>query len=375
MTKHAVAKEVIIYGGGIAGIMLAKQLSDSVNVTLVDPNAYFEIPMATPRSLVTPEFAKKAIIPFSEAVPKARHIQGKLIQLSQADGLVQLHDGQQIKLQGNVTVLATGNTFSNPLMRAFESSAQERQNFYVRYSQQLETSTHILIVGGGPIGVEVAGEITESYPEKLVTILESGPRLLSGTTAAASQAAAVELTNRGVTVIVDEKLVSADSQPTEVFTSPGIAITSRGRKIAYDLIIWCIGGKPNTSYMNPYLSSALNHQNRIKVSPKLRVADYQTVFALGDITDLDENKMAWHIEGQVKKAEYNIRQVLAGHTEDQHLKTYKAQTGNPKMAVTLGTQQGVLYLPVIGVITCPALTSIAKSSHMLVPKFRKALDV
>ena len=75
-------KSIVIYGGGMAGTFLAKKLCQSFAVTLVDSNEYFEIPMATPRSMVDANFAEQAIIPFKHALPKVQHIQGHLMQLN-----------------------------------------------------------------------------------------------------------------------------------------------------------------------------------------------------------------------------------------------------------------------------------------------------
>lgn len=50
-------KRVVIYGGGVAGAHLAKELVETGSVTLADPNVYFEVPIAARRGLVRPEFA------------------------------------------------------------------------------------------------------------------------------------------------------------------------------------------------------------------------------------------------------------------------------------------------------------------------------
>ncbi|MBC9252824.1 NADH dehydrogenase [Pseudomonas alcaligenes] len=375
MSKAAAGSKVVIYGGGMAGAILAKELCSVAEVTLVDPNDYFEVPMAAPRSLVHPSFAEKAIVPFRQALPGVRHLRGKLTELTKSGGLVTLSSGQRINVSGDVSVLATGSSFSNSLMRASDATAGERKGFYSRYSQRIAEAERILIVGGGPIGIEVAGEISESYPNKQITILEAGPRVLAGTTVAASQFAVSVLSQRGVTILTGEKLVDSESTPRDVFSNAGVATTSSGRKIAYDLIVWCVGGKPNTDYMRPNFASLLNEKGQIKVTQNLRVVGKADLFALGDITDLDENKMAWHIAAQVKNSAFNIRQVLSGKSSEKSLKKHKAQTGNPMMAVTLGSQMGVVHLPVVGLIKCPALTRAAKAGHMLVPKYRKILGV
>lgn len=369
--KSEIQKHVVIFGGGMAGATLAKQLAKEAQVTLVDPNDYFEVPMAAPRNLVKPAFAEQAIIPFAQALPNVTHVRGKLVEMEAGQGWVETGDGQKMRVGGDVNVLATGSFFSNPLMRANGATDVERKAFYRKYQQQIARANKILIVGGGPIGVEVAGEISENYPDKVITIVESGPRLLAGTSAEASAHATSVLRQRGVTIIVGERLQNAASTPQDVFTTGGQAQTSTDRDIAYDLIIWCVGGRPNTGYMQPHLAHLLNAQGRIRVTPQLRVEGSDTLFALGDITDLDENKMAWHIAGQVKHAATNIRRVLSGQRLSAQLVTHTAQTGNPMMAVSLGSQQGVLHLPFIGVVRSPWFTRKAKAAHMLVPKYRK----
>lgn len=375
MSTSTENKRIVIYGGGMAGAILAKNLSAEFEVTLVDPNDYFEVPMATPRSLVTPEFAEQAIIPFSQALPKVHIVRGTLTEFDGRSGMVKLCEGTQMRLHGDVTVLATGSRFSNDLMRATDATFSERKAFFVKFQQRIVQAQRIFIVGGGPIGVEVAGEIMDNYANKTVTILEGGPRILMGTSEEASKHATSVLKAHGVEILCNERLQNAGSAMTEAFGGAGEARTSGGRIIPYDLIIWCIGGRPNTAYMKPFLASLLNEAGRIRVTPHLLVEGMQSVFALGDITDLAENKMAWHVTHQVKNAAFNIRQVLAGKTSRMDLKIHKPQTGNPMMAVSIGRHTGVLHLPVLGVVRSAWLNRKAKAGHMLVPKYRKILGV
>lgn len=368
--------DVVIYGGGMAGALLAKTLSPQYRIALVDPNEYFEVPMATPRSLVKPEFADRAIVPFANALPGVQHIRGALTELRTDGGVVRLQGGQEDLIKGRITVLATGSVFSNSLMRAVGgASVDERKVFYRSYRDRLAGSQRILIVGGGPVGVEVAGEIIEHYPDKTITLLEAGPRLLAGTSEGAAEYATQFLKEHGVTILTNERFASDIASGSDVFAAGGDVRTDRGRSISYDLLIWCVGGKPNTGYMKTHFSSALNAAGRIRVTPELRVTGFEKLLALGDITDLDENKMAWHINGHVKIAAHNIRALLSRDNGARRLKKYKPQTGNPKMAVTLGSRHGVVHLPGVGVVRWPAFARMAKSGHMLVPQYRKALGV
>jgi apoptosis-inducing factor 2 len=96
------------------------------------------------------------------------------------------------------------------------------------------------------------------------------------------------------------------------------------------------------------------------------------VFALGDITNLKENKMALHVNGQLRVAEANIRALALGRTPT---KTYKAKTGNPMMAISLGSRAGVAFIPPIGAIRSAWLNRKVKAETMLVPMYRKKLGL
>ncbi|WP_233890183.1 NAD(P)/FAD-dependent oxidoreductase [Paraburkholderia flagellata] len=366
------SKTVAIFGGGIAGASLARRLSRDYPVTLVDPLDYFEVPMSAPRSLVAPNFAEPAIIPFPEALPTVRHIRGRLIEWSTDAANVQHIDGHTSTLSSDVSVLATGSRFSSPLVRSEGGTLEERKAFYSRFHFRLLQARNVLIVGGGPIGIEIAGEISETFPDKRLTVLEAGPRILGGTSPKLAAHAQRVLAERGVAVIVNERLVGR--QPTDdLFGTEGEAETDRGRTLSYDLLLWCIGGRPNTAFMRSQHPELLDSAGRIKVDRSLRVCGQSSVFAIGDITDLTENKMAWHVQGQVKVAEANIRSVLEGRSDG--FKHYKAKTNDPTMVVTLGSRAGVSHLPGLGLVTAGWLNRMAKSAHMLIPKYRKALGV
>jgi NADH dehydrogenase FAD-containing subunit len=373
MNSRNLSSSVVIYGGGMAGVMLAKALSPVANVTLVDPLDYFEVPMAAPRNLVKADFAEQAIVPFAQALPLVRHVQGKLVVMTPSGGLVEDSGGKQVTLRADVTVLATGSRFANELMRGLDGTATKRKSFYAKYNEHIASVRDIVIVGGGPIGVEVAGEIAEAHGSKRITILEAGPRILGGTTEQVAAHARTLLQARGISVRTGERLVEGGSDPHNVFSKAGVAITSRGTLIPYDLMIWCIGGRPNTGYMRKHFASVLNTQDRLMVTSELLVVGCPSMYALGDITDLDENKMAWHIGGQVKTAFRNIGQTLSGQTDLGKLNKYRPQTGNPSMIVTIGSRAGVAHLKGIGIVTSGWFVRLVKARHMLVPKYRKTL--
>jgi len=158
-------KHVVIFGGGVAGVQLAKQLSEAVKVTLVDANDYFEVPMAAPRNLVRPSFAEQSIITYAQALSSVTVVRGALVEMGALSGRVVTSDGREAVIGGDVNVLSTGSLFASSLMRAQGTTARERMRFYGQYQQAIAAAHRVLIVGGGPIGVEIAGEISESHPQ------------------------------------------------------------------------------------------------------------------------------------------------------------------------------------------------------------------
>ena len=365
---------VVIYGGGVGGAQLAKKLSGKASVTLVDPLDYFEVPMAAPRNLVQPDFAERAIMPFAEVLPELEHVRARLVELRTEGGLIETPDGQQSLLSGDITALATGSRFASELVRAVEGSGSERKDFYARFYERLSAAWRVLLVGGGPIGVEIAGEISETWPEKAITLIEAGPRLLAGTSEKAAAHAAAVLQKRGVTIITGDRLESQAHPPNEIFAPGGTATTTAGRQVSYDLLMWCVGGRPNTDYLQPHFANVLNDKGQVRVTPELRVLGQERLFALGDITDLAENKMAWITGGHVDVAAANIVALLgAGRMK---LKSYRPKTGNPMMAVTLGRNGGVAHLPSpIGVVRSAWINRKLKATHMLVPMLRKKFEL
>ena len=371
--QQKISGRVVIYGGGIAGAQLAKKLNGKADVILVDPLDYFEVPMAAPRNLVQPDFAENAIMMFSEALPGIEYVRAKLVELRADGGLVETRDGRQVMISGDITVLATGSRFANELVRGVEGSGSERKAFYARFHDRLSATHRVLIVGGGPIGVEIAGEISETWPDKAITLLEGGRRLLAGTSEKAAAYAAAVLAGRGVTIITDDRLEGHSHRPDEIFAAGGVAQTAAGRQIPYDLLLWCVGGRPNTGYLKAHFAHALNDKGQVRVTPELRVVGQDRLFAIGDITDLVENKMAWIADGHVSVVAANIAALLGGARAG--LKSYEAKTGNPMMAVTLGRRGGVLHLPPIGVVRTAWLNRKLKADHMLVPRVRKAFGL
>lgn len=355
-------KSVTIYGAGIAGLQLAKALSQKADVTVVSPIDYFEVPMAMPRLLVEPEFADAAIVPLSQFSDDISFVQGKLMAFDGQAGTVETSGGT-VTLTSDITVLATGSRYANSVTRCPIGSAADRVAEFKRHHANLQSAKQIVIVGGGPIGVELAGEISEDYPTTSVTVVEASDSLLTGTSRKVAAHAQKVLEARGVTFIKGEK-VTAPAYGEE--PQGGTATTDTGREIPFDMLFWAVGSRPNTDYMAP---AFLNERGQIKVDDHLQVLGMSGVYALGDVTDVKEVKKAIYIGNQVPVVAKNIAATLKG---DSPKAQYKPKTGDEMMFVTLGRSGGVGHMPGLGMMKANWLIRMFKAKDMLTGMMRKA---
>jgi NADH dehydrogenase FAD-containing subunit len=149
-------------------------------------------------------------------------------------------------------------------------------------SQKINSAGSILIVGGGPTGVELAGEIAFDFPDKKVTLVHSGSRLLEFIGTKASDKTLHWLKSKKVEVKLEQR-VNLDSVSDERKTYQ----TSAGEIINADCHFLCIGTPLGSAWlMETMLKNNIDTHGRLMVDENLRVKGRKNIFAIGDITDI-----------------------------------------------------------------------------------------
>lgn len=139
-----------------------------------------------------------------------------------------------------------------------------------------------MIIGGGPTGVELAAEIAVDFPDKKVTIVHKGSRLLEYIGTKASRKTLKWLKSRKIDVKLEQS-VDLDSFTNENRTYQ----TSLGETIEADTHFVCISKPLGSAWLcETLLKNDLNGDGRIQVDEYLRVKGKNNVFAIGDITDV-----------------------------------------------------------------------------------------
>lgn len=146
--------------------------------------------------------------------------------------------------------------------------------------EKIRSSNSILIIGGGPTGVELAGEIAVDFPDKKVMLVHRGSRLLEFIGPKASQKTLDWLIAKKVEVILGQS-VDLDS------ALDGLYRTSDGETIRADCHFLCIGKPVGSLWLKEtLLRGSLDERGRLMVDENLRVNGHKNIFAIGDITDV-----------------------------------------------------------------------------------------
>ncbi|XP_021725187.1 apoptosis-inducing factor 2-like [Chenopodium quinoa] len=343
-------KNVVVVGGGIAGALLAKNLQDHANVTLIDPKEYFEIIWASLRSMVDLSFAERSLVNYSDFLSQVKLITSYATHITESEVLTARGD----RVPYDYLVIATGHVYSDPVTRA------EGLSKYQEELNKIKSSSSIMIIGGGPSGVELAGEIVNEFPDKKITLVHRGPRLLQFIGSKASQKALEWLTSKKVEVILDQ---SVDLTPT----SEGAYQTSGGETIVADQYFSCTGSQSGSSWLkDTILMDNLDMKGKLVVDKHLRVEGHRSIFAIGDITNLPELKQGYLAMRHAELTAKNLRLLLGGGSEEK-MTVYKP--GRPIAFVSLGKKDAVAEINGFTMSGC--FPGLIKSGDLFVGKTRK----
>ncbi|WOL17378.1 apoptosis-inducing factor [Canna indica] len=300
-------RRVVVVGGGLAGALLAKHLQFDADVLLIDSKEYFEVPWARCRPMVDASFAERSLIQHTDYLSNARVISSPAIEVSQSEVLTA--EGRAFGY--DYLVIATGHEDSRPRSR------KERLHQFEQENEKIRTSSSVLIIGGGRTGVQLAGEIAVDYPEKKVTLVHEGSRLLQFLGPKASEKALKRLRSKLVEVLLDQSVnLNSTTNGDGVFT------TSAGRSVSADCHFVC-GGRPLSSswLKQTMLEDKLDRFGRLMVEGNLRVRGLKNVFAIGSIIDITDKQGCLAYKHAAVAAK-NIKLLLKGGKEEK-LALYK----------------------------------------------------
>ncbi|ANN16740.1 pyridine nucleotide-disulfide oxidoreductase [Amycolatopsis orientalis] len=353
---------VAVIGGGYGGTTVAKELDSFTDVVLVEPREDFVHHVAALRGLVDPEWTDRLFYPYTRLLERGRVLRDHAASVDQSG--ITLASGE--RLTPDYTVLATGSAYPFPAKIDFRDSATAKAKIRAT-REELAGAEKVLLLGAGPVGLELAGEIKAVWPEKAVTIVDPAEGILPGFPDDFRAEIRRQLDELGVELLLGTSLTESPvSEPGQAKTFTA-ALTSGG-EVTADLWFQCFGGAPHTAYLDGDLAAARQANGQVAVTAELRLPGQERVFALGDITALPEGKLAKVAGDHAEVVVANIRALIEGG----ELRTHTP--GAPMISLPLGPSGGATYTVETGILDA-ATTSEIKGSHMMVSRFEELFNV
>ena len=305
--------KLIILGGGFGGLKLARKLNNKpgFDITLIDRFNYHQFQPLFYQVATAGLDASNISFPLRKVFHKSKNVKIRLADVQQIqtqekkvvtdigvfdyDALV-IATGADTNFFGNTNLMANAFPMKstvealqlrNRLLNNFEDALTAKD------TEELQRLMTIVVVGGGPTGVELSGAIADmkryqlpkDYPELDFTemkiyLLEGTGKTLAAMSTKSSERSEKYLEKLGVTVKTDSILKEFDGQKVTL---------QNGETINTSLVIWAAGIKGNVP--EGIAKELIARGNRIKVDSQCRVLGHTNIFAIGDVAYMEE--VAW----------------------------------------------------------------------------------
>jgi apoptosis-inducing factor 2 len=365
MGEPAQAKPVVaVLGGGYAGVNVAKSLDDVAEVLLIEPKDAFVHNVAALRALVAPSWLPRIYLPYAGLLGHGRVIRDRAAKVD--TGRVELASGEVI--QPDYIVLATGSAYPFPAKSDLDSTAAAHEKVLAAHAA-LAAADRVLLLGAGPVGIELAGEITAIWPDKYITLIDPAEDVLGARFRPELKAEIRrQLAALGVRVMLGSALVAdPPGEPGELGTFT--VRTESGTELTADIWFRCYGVRPVSDYLAGSLAGVRQPDGRVAVAPSLQVIGQGRVFALGDVAAAD-HPMAGAAGRQAAIVAGNIRAFITGQGE---LAEYQAPP--PGIVVPIGPQGGAGQRGGQEDLLPPELVAELKGRDMMVDRYIALLGV
>ncbi len=298
-------KHILVVGGGFAGINFIKSLKNDkrFRITLVDKNNYHFFPPLIYQVATSFIEASNISYPFRKLFSENKNVNfhmGSLVKINPENKTIETDTGI---LSYDYLVLALGtesNFFGmenvrkyalpmknidealylrNHILLTLEEAARNKD---IKEAEKLQ---NIVIAGGGPTGVELAGMLAEmgryvaqkEYPEikfslSSIYLIDALPSLLSPMSKLAQQTAYEKLKELGVKILLNVSVKD--------YVNCNV-ILSDGKSIATETLIWTSGVIGREIQGLP--EESIGKGRRILVDAYNTVAGTGNIYAVGDI--------------------------------------------------------------------------------------------
>ena len=361
--------KVVIIGAGFGGLRVARKLNNKTGfeVILIDKVNYHQFQPLFYQVATAGLDASNISFPLRKAFQKSKNVRIRMAEVREIIPSEHKVITTNEEIDYDILVLATGtetNFFGNQQlsentfpMKSTVEALQLRhklignfeQALLVKNPDELQRLMNIVLVGGGPTGVELAGALAEmkhyvlpkDYPEldfsKMnIFLIEGGEKTLGSMSERSSEDSYKYLTRMGVKIKTSTIVSSFDGN--NVYLKDGPLIPAK-------TVIWAAGV---TGALPPGLDKSLIVRgNRLIVDRYSKLKGSTNIYAIGDIAYMETPK---YPKGHPQLAATAIQQatVLAKNLEkilrkDARLKEF--EYWDKGTMATVGRNRAVFDLP------------------------------
>ncbi|HLG38405.1 MAG TPA: NAD(P)/FAD-dependent oxidoreductase [Chitinophagaceae bacterium] len=304
--------KVVIVGAGFGGLKLARKLNNKpgFEVILVDRFNHHQFQPLFYQVATAGLDASNISFPLRKVFHKSKNVKIRLALLKEIIPAQNKIITSIEEISYDVLVLAMGadtNFFNNQQLKEnaipMKSSVEALQLRYrilqnfeealtIIDENEMQRRMNIVVVGGGPTGVELSGALAEmkryvlpkDYPEldfsKMnIYLLEGTGKTLGMMSDKSAAQSRKYLSRLGVTVMTDTLVKDYDGKSVSL---------QNGESINSNIVIWAAGIKGNVP--GGIDKDLIVQGNRIKTNRQCRVEGYNNIYAIGDLAYMETPK-------------------------------------------------------------------------------------
>ncbi len=361
--------KIVIVGAGFAGLKLARKLNNRAGfeVELIDRFNYHQFQPLFYQVATSALDASNISFPLRKAFQKSKnvHIRMETVKRVVPELNKIITDSEEVPY--DILVLATGadtNFFGNQNiitnafpMKSTVEALQLRHRFLQNFEDalleknpsELERLLNVVIVGGGPTGVELAGALCEmktyvlpkDYPEldfskMKIYLVEGSDKTLGNMSEKSAEDSCRYLKDMGVTIMTKSVVKDYDGKDVTL---------ADGSTIAANTVIWAAGIKGNVP--EGIDKSLIVKGNRIKVDRHNLMEGSTNVYVLGDLAYMETPEWP-HGHPQVASVAIQQADVLQDNLrriESKSTSLIEFEYNNKGSMATVGRNKAVVDLP------------------------------
>jgi NADH dehydrogenase len=368
MTSTQSRHRVVVVGGGFAGLQAVRGLRRApVEVTLVD-RRNFHLFQPLLYQVATGALAAGEIAsPLRAIVARQRNARVVLGEVGgfDLDGRRVLLGASALEFDTLVVAAGAGHSYFGrddwrplaPGLKSLEDATEIRARVLGAFeAAEVEPDPErrrewltFAVVGGGPTGVELAGQIAEIARDTLrrdfraidprsarILLLEAGDRLLPGFAERLSARAEDALGRLRVTTLLDRPVVGVEPGAVTV-QSPGAA----AQRIAARTVVWAAGVRASglAGSLADASGATVDGAGRVLVTPQLTLPDRPEVFALGDMARVDGADLPGVAPVAMQQGRYAAKAIRARLAGRERRAFHYVDKGN---VATIGRRRAVI---------------------------------